>query len=122
MQGANEYAMLFSTGLYGQLYIISGSHARGKRFHIYVVPPGTTEHTFKWADSVEVYGVVSGQPGWSEIYGWKHEGKWVEDFKKLVEKRKLQIQVYKGINQFISYLKNKSKQDKQLDILNSYKG
>jgi len=95
MKGANEYAKLFKTGQYGQLYIRSSSHARGKTFHVYVLPEG--EKAIPNYDNpplnkncVEVYGVVSGQPGWTETYGWLHEGKWKDDFYKLVEERKAQ--------------------------------
>ena len=118
MKGANGYASLFSTGFYGQLYIISGSHARGKTFHIYVVPKGTENFDSRLA--VEVYGIVSGDPGWSESYGWKHKGKWVEDFEEMVKKRKLQNQIHKGINNFLHYLSEKSKKDHLERVLNSY--
>jgi uncharacterized protein CbrC (UPF0167 family) len=38
-------------------------------------------------NAVEVYGVTSGNPGWTETYGWLHTGKWVEDFERLVAER-----------------------------------
>lgn len=41
-------------------------------------------------DAVEVYGAVSGQLGWTEEYGWKHKGPWVQDFEKLVTSFKLE--------------------------------
>lgn len=118
MRGANEYASLFSTGFYGQLYIISGSHARGKTFHIYVVPKGTENFDSRLA--VEVYGIISGQPGWTETYGWLRKGKWVEDFEEMAKKRKLETQIYKGINTFLTFLSEKSKQERINSILNSY--
>lgn len=97
MQGAREYAVLFESGQYGRLYIASGSHARGRTFRIFVLPEGavTTEKN-NWnaprvPDIVEVFGIVSGQPGWTETYGWLHKGPWVDDFMALVEKRREQI-------------------------------
>lgn len=93
MQGANEYARLFKSGQHGRLYLVSGSHARGITFHIYVLPEGVEVKTnFGQAplncDAVEVYGIVSGQAGWTESYGWLHHGKWQEDFYALVDKAK----------------------------------
>ncbi len=117
MRGANEYASLFSTGFYGQLYIISGSHARGKTFHIYVVPEGT--ETFDQA--VEVYGIISDPGLRTESYGWLYKGKWVEDFEEMVKKRKLPNQIYKGIDNFLYYLSEKSKKDHIERVLSSYR-
>lgn len=82
MIGAREYAKLFSSAQYGKLRIVSGSHARGRTFHIYV---GQRDN------EVEVYGVVGGTLGWSEHYGWKHKGRWEKDFTKEIEKRKKEI-------------------------------
>ena len=98
MKGAREYASLFKTGQYGRLYITSGSHARGKTFRIQVLPKdveakGNGENnncTNK--DAVEVYGVVGGNPGWTEVYGWLHEGPWQDDFYALVEQRKALVE------------------------------
>jgi len=57
MQGAREYASLFETGQYGRLYIVSGEHARGKTFHIYVLPAGrTVMNIYMESDAIEVYG------------------------------------------------------------------
>jgi hypothetical protein len=89
MKGA-EYSKLFSTGQYGRLYIVSGSHARGNTFRIQILPdgekaiPNGSQNLCLNKNAVEVYGVVSGNPGWTESYGWLHKGKWQEDFKKLV--------------------------------------
>lgn len=92
MQGAREYASLFQTGQYGKLYISSHYHARGKTFRIYVlpadvkaIPNGPNGPLNK--DAVEVYGVTGGHPGWTETYGWLHEGKWQDDFNLLVTQK-----------------------------------
>ena len=95
MKGADEYARLFRVGNYqfGRLAIVAGCHARGLTFEVYVLPEGEKA---KWNgqgnpplndDAVEVYGVVSGEPGWTEAYGWLHTGKWIQDFQRIVEKK-----------------------------------
>jgi len=97
MNGAREYANLFQTGQIGRLYLVSGSHARGRTFHIYVLPEGVEAKSNGQnnaplnCDAVEVYGIVSGQPGWTESYGWLHSGKWQQDFLEIVANRVAQI-------------------------------
>jgi hypothetical protein len=92
-----KYAELFETGQYGRFYIVSGMHARGRTFHIYILPEGEggiyngKENGPLNADAVEVYGVTGGQPGWSETYGWLHRGKWEQDFAELVDARKARV-------------------------------
>jgi len=94
MQGAHEYATLFSTSQHGRLYLVSGSHGRGKTFRIFVLPEGEAAipngsiNAPLNRNAVEVYGIVGGQPGWTESYGWLHEGKWQDDFYDLVERRR----------------------------------
>ncbi len=86
MTGAREYAELFKeTGLYGKLYCVVGSHARGKTFNVHVLPEGKTNLN---RDAVEVYGIKSGDPGWTEIYGWLHKGPWVADFEAIVQEKR----------------------------------
>jgi len=48
---------------------VTSTHARGKTFRIYLVDGENT---------LEVYGVVRGQRGWTEEYGWRHKGTWVK--------------------------------------------
>jgi hypothetical protein len=84
MKGANEYAGLFKSGQYGKLRIVSSRHARGYTFQIFIGQPD---------NEVEVYGVISGQMGWSEEYGCLHDGPWQEDFKNLVEERKRKMKL-----------------------------
>lgn len=91
MKGARRYANLFKTGQYGKLYLTSGSHARGRTFTIQVLPEGVkakpngSNNNCINSDAVEVYGMVSGQRGWTETYGWLHDGKWQADFCSLVK-------------------------------------
>lgn len=98
MNGASEYAKLFHTGQYGRLYLVSGSHARGRTFRIFVLPAGETAkpngpNAPLNKDAVEVYGIISGHPGWTEEYGWLHEGKWQDDFYQLVENEKVRLRL-----------------------------
>lgn len=95
MTGAREYAPLFPEGKYGRLYIDSGRHARGYYFHIWVMPEGL--NNFERGKCVEVYGIRGGHPGWTEWYGWLHQGKWVQDFEEMVVKRVDEIQEAKKI-------------------------
>ena len=83
MKGAREYAKLFKTGQYDKLYIESDYHARGRTFRIYIM---NIE-----GKKVEVYGVVSGTLGWTDEYGWLYEGAWQDDFKTLLQTRKLEV-------------------------------
>lgn len=93
MQGAREYSELFNTEQIERLYIVAGSHARGRTFHIYVLPeeeaalPNGPNNRCLNSGAVEVYGIISGQPGWTESYGWLHRGPWVEDFNKIAKER-----------------------------------
>lgn len=75
MQGAREYYPFFSDGeKLGDMTIRTGEHARGKIFCIFIL-------------GVEVYGVLGGNPGWTEYYGWKRTGPWVEDFEREYRRR-----------------------------------
>ena len=97
MVRADEYAALFETGQYGRFYFVSYSHARGKTFQIFILPKGEKAISNGHSnpplnyDSVLVYGVISGNPGWTETYGWIHKGKWQSDFLELVDVRKKEI-------------------------------
>lgn len=98
MKGADEYCRLFNKAKqHGRLYLLPHYHARGKTFRIYVLPKGEAVipnggfNPPLNKDAVEVYGIVSGKRGWTEKYGWLHEGPWKEDFHKIVEDRKSEI-------------------------------
>ena len=93
MQGAREYATMLRSGQHGRLYLVSGEHARGKTFHIWVLPSAEPVTGMPWSvkDAVEVYGITGGQPGWTETYGWLHRGKWEQDFAALVETRRTEM-------------------------------
>lgn len=89
MKGARKYAELFETGRYGKLYLISGRHARGRTFSILVLPKNEPICCPPQAtpNAVEVFGVINGQIGRDETYGWIHHGKWEQDFAALVSDR-----------------------------------
>jgi hypothetical protein len=93
MQGARKYAEMFSSGQHGRLYLVSGQHARGRTFHIWVLSSAEPVTGAPWSvkDAVEVYGITSGQPGWTETYGWLHRGRWEQDFDELVQIRLAEI-------------------------------
>ena len=98
-----EFANLFTTGQYGRFYIVSGSHARGNTFRIQILPEGEkaiangNQNLCLNKDAVEIYGVVSGNPGWTESYGWLHRGKWEEDFNKLVAEKQKKLDYWLGL-------------------------
>lgn len=94
MKGADKYCTLFQeTQQIGRLYLVVTEHARGKTFRIFILPkdvkaiPNGSQNPPLNKDVVEVYGVVAGNPGWTESYGWLHDGPWQNDFKNLVNTR-----------------------------------
>ncbi|MCE5224880.1 MAG: hypothetical protein LLG05_03380 [Porphyromonadaceae bacterium] len=126
MEGAREYSELFKTGQYGRLYITSGRHARGRTFHIQVLPkyekarPNGDTNMCLNSDAVEVYGIIGGQPGWTEFYGWKHEGPWQYDFEQMVLKRKDEINKQLQIQAELSSKRDKETFEKEQALLATY--
>ena len=126
MQGAREYAELFGgSGQYGKFYIETGSHARGRTFRIWILKSARTltstedVHISK-VEGVEVYGVVSGNPGWTEAYGWKHRGAWIKDFNEIVRKKKTEA-LQKKEKETVSELKKATKEANRVtEILDGY--
>ncbi len=124
MKGAKEYAQLFETGQYGKLFITTGSYARGTTFKIFIVPKG---EDFERKDGIflnpnvrMVYGVLGGQPGWIEYYGWIHKGPWVDDFNALVKATKELKAEKEEKARLEKAKKEKEAQRKTKLILNSY--
>lgn len=126
MKGAREYAKLFKTGQYGKLYIMSGDHARGSTFHIQILPggekakPNGGNNVCLNSDAIEVYGIVSGQPGWTEEYGWLHEGKWQEDFRKLVTSKKMEIEAKQKQNNATAEEAEQKRRTREKELLSKY--
>jgi hypothetical protein len=95
MHGATEYYNLFDrkSQQIGRLFLQLHSHARGKCFQIILLPDGVEiegDYAIGTKDSVEVYGVTGGQPGWTEEYGWLHKGQWQDDFYQIVEQKRIE--------------------------------
>lgn len=127
MVGANFYANIFKSGQHGRLYFQVGEHARGKTFQIYVLPEGEAAiapYPFNPPhnpNAVEVYGIVSGQPGWTEVYGWLHQGPWVKDFELLVAQRVAEIQVEKVKAEEAMAAEIQNGISKERELLSTYK-
>ena len=120
MNGAREFASLFKTGIYGKLYLESGSHARGKTFRIFVLPDNFNPDDNIYNNSVVVYGIIGGQSGWTEYYGWIHKGPWQDDFKKLISDRKEEIESKKSIAEKKSRNAEDVKKKRVKSILEQY--
>lgn len=126
MKGAKKYAGLFKTGQYERLYITSSSHARGDTFRIQVLPegeeakPNGSANQCLNSNAVEVYGVISGNPGWTEEYGWKHEGKWQEDFEKLVRSKEMEIESKNRMNRVTDEENSKAEKVRVDNLLSEY--
>ena len=125
MKGAREYANLFETGQYGRLYIVSHYHARGKTFRIYVLPEGELAipngpGPCLNSDAVEVYGIINGYSGWTESYGWIHEGKWQDDFNLLVSQQIFEKNRYKSESELLKLDIIKQEENKKKRLLSTY--
>jgi hypothetical protein len=88
----------------GKLLIELGQHARGYTLRVSVIsreaadrlatlsPEEDPMTCFNQGDLVEVFGDLgNGQPGWTEEYGWLHEGPWQADFIQYIERCQQQI-------------------------------
>jgi hypothetical protein len=126
MKGADEYAYLFETGQYGKLYFVSYHHARGRTFQIFVLPEGEDAipngpgNAPLNQNAVEVYGITSGQPGWTETYGWLHNGPWINDFANLVAKKRQEIEQRNNKNRQIASQEAKAKAQRIKELLAKY--
>lgn len=124
MKGANEFYNLFETGQYDKLFIQTGTHARGKTIHIWIVPNGE-EFEPKYgrpfnSNATEVYGITGGQPGWTETYGWLHKGEWVKDFENLVESKKLELKAKEDRDKCTTEESEKLKKENTAELLSKY--
>ena len=120
MNGAREYAELFGVShQHGKLYIKVGSHARGKTFELYVTP--TDCAVCLGSEMIEVYGITSGQPGWTETYGWLRKGPWEADFAKLVEEAKAEKLVLATENKARKDALAEEREAKAKAILSAYR-
>ena len=121
-----EYAKLFETGQYGRLYLVSGEHARGRTFRIYVLPEGETARPNDRnnpplnADAVEVYGITGGQPGWDETYGWLHHGRWEQDFADMVDARRIGMAIRKALAEELRSETEAAEAKRTAELLQAY--
>lgn len=106
MQGAGNYAIpMYSTyeqmGLekfhdklagyiyYGNHTVFDfGEHARGRTLDIYIIKDedDLRKNGLYDCDRLKVYGMISGQCGWDEKYGWIIEGNWCEYINGILKK------------------------------------
>ena len=127
MKGADEFTRLFRENQqHGRLALVPGSHARGDTFRIFVLPDGEAA---QWNGrnnaplnhgAVEVYGVVDGIPGWTESYGWLHNGPWCVDFRALVCWRLLEIAEVARTDRIRRAAKNRAESTQRAGVLQSY--
>lgn len=121
MNGAREFALLFNSGQHGRLFISSGHHARGRTFRVWVLPEGeVVEGNYPSQDAVEVYGIVGGQPGWTEYYGWLREGPWQKDFEALVATRRAEVEAADRAREEHRQEAEKAKAQKASSVLSTY--
>lgn len=127
MNGADEYCSVFrDTEQFGKILVVPSSHARGATFNIYILSDGveynkkTCESPQYRKDSVEVYGIIGGSPGWTEYYGWIHKGAWCKDFENIYKKRKSEIE-QNNINR-LKKIKEREAKEKELkkSLLDNY--
>jgi hypothetical protein len=91
------------------LYRIS-SHARGTCFHIYLVEDLQNISVNK---SFEVYGVISGNLGWTESYGWIHNGNWNEPILNYLKNLESEIKLF---DENIEKEKHQKEQERNLAL------
>ena len=89
MQGSEPGKFFKSDEKIGKLFIKKRRHTIGNTLQIFVLPSEDADADHP--DAVEVYGVISGLPGWAEVYGWIHHGPWVSVFEDIVEQRKQKL-------------------------------
>lgn len=123
MQGAREYVDVFEMGLsqFGKLAVLLGSHGRGLTLRVFVLKDGSSIENIHRAEAVEVYGVVSGQIGWTERYGWKHDGPWKEDFERIVFELREKAKKKEKERELQALAKKKAEAAKVNAILEGYK-
>lgn len=106
MTGARKYAIpIFSTyeqlgleklydkSVHGCIYYGNHTvfefdqHARGRTLNIYIIKNEDVlrDNGLYYCDSLKVYGMVSGQCGWDEKYGWIVEGIWCKYINNILE-------------------------------------
>ena len=126
MQGARKYAELFGRSeQIERLYFVTSSHARGKTFRVYLLPEneeakpnGNNAPLNK--DAIEVYGIIGGQSGWTEYYGWIHKGKWCDDFYSIVKEKESELIKKESIAEKEISRKEQDKENNINKLLSNY--
>ena len=85
-----------------------------------VAKPNGSNNPCLNSKAVLVYGVVSGNPGWTEVYGWIHEGKWQDDFAKLVAEKQNELSEKERQEKETQKIAKKKQDDKELSLLADY--
>ena len=124
MNGADKFYNLFPRPQqHGKLYLYPDKHARGKTFSIYVMPSSDViSKPYPWLveGAIEVYGVIGGHRGWTEYYGWLHEGKWQDDFEELVKARELEVEKAKETKEQKLIAEENKKKERVKSLLSQY--
>lgn len=79
-----------------------GHHARGNVAHICIENESD--------ERLEVYGILGGNPGWSEYYGWTKQGPWVKYIENLLD------ELEREINAKDRCVQSKTEEDKQRQL------
>lgn len=125
---------LFETGQYGGLYVvIYRDHINGDSMEIYALPnnthaitDGLDGHPPKNKDMVKVYGKalrktdLLGGVTYSNECHWLHEGRWKEDFEKLVAEKLAILKQKRILHKAEIEAKEKLEQQRIKRILDSY--
>jgi hypothetical protein len=64
--------------------------------------------------------MTGGQRGWTETYGWLHEGKWQDDFEALVSDRRAEIEASNAVRSQEASRAKAQDQNRVSDILSAY--
>jgi hypothetical protein len=83
------------------------THARGKCFYIRLIDG------MDGGESLEVYGITCGQPGWTEEYGWVKRGAWVDVILEYFERLKAEVDAYNAERERLR-LEKKAESDRLL--------
>lgn len=129
-----EYVDLFETGQYGGLYIVMYRDTiNGDSMEIYALPKNTHAitdgldgHPPKNKDMVKVYGRalrrthLLGGATYSNEPQWLHEGRWKEDFEKLVAEKLTNLEQKRILRKAEIEAKEKLERQRIKKILDSY--
>lgn len=104
--------------IHGNLIFVTSTHARGECFHMYIVNTHDNDEEIK-KNAIEVYGVISGNSGWTEEYGWLHRGKWVDYVLKYFADIKDQLETLELNKQMKKYYEKTIENQELQEQLNS---